>query len=175
LGAAALVIMICFLLMNLWFDSITERGGLPAASSDAVVIFAGGHGERLEAAVETAMSGSRILVIPNGRGGRWPEANRLCFRPGDLEVLCPNPSLGTTRGEARILAAIAEERGWQHLTMVTSDYHAARASALLAHCFDGDLTVIAAPSGEASISVRFRRWRHEFLGSFDANILNRDC
>lgn len=141
---------------------------------DAVVVFAGGRGERLEAARALMEDGvAPTLVVSNGRAARWTEANRLCERQVAYEVLCPAPDPQTTIGEARMVGALAAERGWSSLALVTSTYHGPRARLQLARCFPGRLTVVAARPEPAA-----RAWQHalrEQVGYLEAMLRSRAC
>jgi uncharacterized SAM-binding protein YcdF (DUF218 family) len=113
--------------------------------ADAVVLFAGGRGERLAAAVDLMERGAApTLVVSNGLDPSWPAANRICGEPQPFRVLCPRPDPDTTLGEARMTAALAAARGWRSLVLVTSTYHARRAGLLLDRCTDAGVTVVPA-------------------------------
>jgi len=117
-----------------------------AHPADALVVFAGGRGERLsKALVLVQQHVAPVLVISNGRDGRWQAANQLCASRRRFEVLCPQPAPDTTRGEARMVRDLAARRGWRSVVVVTSTYHARRAQLLLGRCFDGQLQIVAAP------------------------------
>jgi hypothetical protein len=63
-------------------------------AADAVVLFAGGTGERLALAERLMAAGTAPnLVIPNGMAPEWPAGNRACT--GDL------PSRFTARNPTR--------------------------------------------------------------------------
>lgn len=142
---------------------------------DAVVLFVGGRGERLETALGLIDERQvENLVIPNGTVATWPDANRLCEGPTSFRVLCPTPRPDTTRGEARTIAALAEREGWSRLAMVTSDYHVSRARLLLSRCFDGDLAVVSANS-KLNPFDRGVRIAHEWFGLARARVVERDC
>jgi DUF218 domain len=127
----------------------------PVQPADALVVFAGGRGERLSKAVALLQQGAApVLVISNGRDPRWPAANRLCASRQRFEVVCPRPDPDTTRGEARMVRDLAARRGWRSVVVVTSTYHARRARLLLGRCFDGELQVAAAAPRECW----FRTW-----------------
>jgi len=170
------LLVLGFIGLNVWFASVKTSPNPDDVQSDAVVMFVGGRGERLIRALELIRSGDHgsTLVIPNGFAPQWPDANLICAGDWEFDVICPVPDPDSTRGEAKVLSAITEDRGWSHLTMVTSDYHAPRASVLLGHCFDGIVSVVEADSKLGAFG-RFTRWRHEFLGNIDARIVNRDC
>ena len=91
---------------------------------------------------------AQVLVISNGRDGRWQAANQLCASRQRFEVVCPQPAPDTTRGEARMVRDLAARRGWRSVVVVTSTYHARRAQLLLGRCFDGQLQIVAAPPHE---------------------------
>jgi hypothetical protein len=89
--------------------------------ADAVVVFAGGRGERLRAAMRLIRDGvAPTLVISNGWDPGWTDANRLCRGWSQATVLCPTPDPDTTEGEARMVAALAERSGWRSMVLVTS-------------------------------------------------------
>ncbi len=104
-------------------------------TGDAVVVHAGGRGERLRRALELMESGAApTLVIMGGSVDHWPAAQRLCGQTSPYEVLCPDPVPGTTLGEARALRELVSARGWKSVVAVTSDYHLRRAHFLNRRC-----------------------------------------
>jgi uncharacterized SAM-binding protein YcdF (DUF218 family) len=147
----------------------------PSHPAAALVVFAGGRGERLSKAVRLLQQNTApILVISNGRDARWPAANRLCASRQRFEVLCPQPHPDTTRGEARMVRDLATQRGWRSVVVVTSTYHARRARLLVRRCFDGQLQVVAAPPHEPW----FRTWARanaELAGLVRGLVTARDC
>lgn len=84
-------------------------------SADAVVIFAGGRGERLARAQQLMADGlASNLVVPNGTAPEWPAGNTACREDRPYAVFCPVPDPDTTQGEARAIAGLAQARGWTH-------------------------------------------------------------
>ncbi len=159
-------------LTGVWF--VWPSSDRPMAA-DAVMVLAGGRGERLEAALELMDAGTApVLLISNGRAVEWPQANRVCERERHYEVLCPSPDPQTTIGEARMLRALADDRGWQSAVIVTSTYHSQRAKLQLSSCFDGAIRVV-------TVEPRQPWWRTWFLaareqvGYLDALIRSRAC
>lgn len=123
-------------------------------TSDAVIVFAGGRGERLPEAVHLVEVGlAPVLVIMNGTDPVWEAANELCAGGQAFAVVCPSPDPDNTRGEAQTAAALATDSGWDQLTLVTSDYHSHRANLLLGRCFDGEVARVAA-HGEIGFLAR---------------------
>jgi uncharacterized SAM-binding protein YcdF (DUF218 family) len=142
--------------------------------ADAIVMFAGGRGERLPAAQRLAGRAlAPTLVIMNGGDPAWPQANALCAGEHAYAVVCPSPDPDTTRGEARTAAALATDEGWTSLVLVTSDYHLRRASLLLDRCFDGDVAAVAA-GGDIGIVARTRSVLREWPATIAA-LIDRGC
>lgn len=142
---------------------------------DAVVIFAGGRGERLKAAEQLMRGGvAPSLVIPNGMAAEWPEGNRACTEDRPYKVHCLRPDPDTTVGEARAIAALAGAKGWDTLLVVTSTYQLSRAGLLIGRCFDGAvLTARAQP--ELGWVAWGRRIGHEWLAWSRAVVVERAC
>jgi len=112
------------------------------AKADAVMVLAGAK-SRLPVALELVERGvAPVLVISDGLDPRWTQANRLC-RFGDPErVVCVRPEPYSTRGEARLAARLARERGWDSLVVVSSRFHLFRARMLFERCFEGRLDLV---------------------------------
>jgi uncharacterized SAM-binding protein YcdF (DUF218 family) len=141
----------------------------------AIVMFVGGRGERLAAAERLVAAGvAPNLVIPNGTTPGWRDANRLCSDDRPYEVHCPRPNPDTTRGEARTLAALAKEKGWTRVIVVTSSYQLTRARLLLARCFHGETQSVRAQP-ELSAFDWARRIAHEWMGWAAAMTIQRGC
>lgn len=143
----------------------------PASSTpthaDAVVVLAGGNGERLDKGLELVRAGvAPTLVVSTGPD--WLCANRYEF-----EVYCFLPHPDDTRGEAEAIGRIASNRGWHHLVLVTSDYHATRAHLLVDRCFSGTVDVATAHSNQGPISLLWAIG-HEWGGLAEA-ALHRSC
>jgi uncharacterized SAM-binding protein YcdF (DUF218 family) len=108
---------------------------------DAVAVLGGGRGERLARgmAVREA-AGAPVLVLSDGarrkdeRRGAATLGRALAASDPGYEVLCPVPVPYSTRGEAHMVAALARDRRWRRVVVVTSDYHVRRAQLLMARC-----------------------------------------
>jgi uncharacterized SAM-binding protein YcdF (DUF218 family) len=171
------VVLIWLVVTWRWFISPSATAVDAAPPSDAVVVFVGGRGERLDVALEVVGAGKvGALVIPNGTTATWPQANALCDGRTDVgvEVLCLVPDPDTTRGEARAIAAVATEQGWDTLVVVTSTYHLERATLLLDRCFAGEVTTVEASPG-LSVWAWASRLTHEWAGIAKARLLDREC
>ena len=93
--------------------------------ADAIVSLDGDRPRRLRKAVELAAEGvAPTLVVVRGEAVA-PELLKARDLPFEVLSVVPEPS--TTRGEAREVARLAAERGWQRIFVVTSSYHVPRA------------------------------------------------
>jgi uncharacterized SAM-binding protein YcdF (DUF218 family) len=142
--------------------------------ADAVVVLDGGSGERLdEARALMERDVAPTLAVSTGRELDPDEADGLCTRSQQFEVLCFSPTPDSTRGEARALATLARQNGWNEVVLVTSTYHVTRARVLVERCFDGRVDVVA-----ASPPARPLHWiaavGHEWAALLDATI-RRTC
>ncbi len=128
-------------------------------------MFQGGEGERLAQVEELLDDGvAEIAIIPEGHFMGLPH---LCGQHPTHEVICGSPAVANTAGEAAFFAAVARDRGFDRLGIVTSDYHVTRAGEELSRCFDGD--VVQAPAEpDLSLHVHAARVAHEALGLFQS-------
>jgi uncharacterized SAM-binding protein YcdF (DUF218 family) len=135
-GAVALAVLTYPLFV---FPATDEPG-----RADAVVVFAGGDGERQAEGVRLVREGvAPVLVLSDG-GLPGSRQGRLCReRPAGLRLVCVSPDPATTRGEARRFADLAEREGWRSLVLVSSTYHVRRASLLLGRCYAGQVRRVA--------------------------------
>jgi uncharacterized SAM-binding protein YcdF (DUF218 family) len=113
--------------------------------ADAVVVLDGGAGERLDKARALMARGvAPTLALSTGREMDADEAGDLCTKRQQFEVVCFTPRPDSTRGEARAVARLARDKGWNEVVLVTSTYHVTRARMLLERCFDGRVDAVAA-------------------------------
>lgn len=134
--------------------------------ADAVVLLAGGDGERQAHALRLMESGvAPVLVVSHG--------TECAGRP--YEVVCFMPQPDRTQGEARGAARIARERGWRSLVVVTSTYHVSRSRMLFRRCFDGEVRVVGARPHTLRGYPGVRSVVREWLGFGHALIAERGC
>jgi uncharacterized SAM-binding protein YcdF (DUF218 family) len=139
----------------------------PVGHADAVVVLAGGEGERLDRGLELMRDGvAPTLVLSFGPPG-------LCRGGAAFDVVCFTPSPETTRGEAEAIGNLARTRGWSRLVVVTSTPHVTRARMLVDRCYDGSLAVTAA-APHAGLPGWLGQIAHEWGGLADA-VIERDC
>ena len=143
------------------------------ATADAVVVLAGGRGERLDRALELMDRGvapTLVVSAGNPRWRGWERVRQLSAGRQAYEVVRFVPDPDNTRGEAAAAGAIARARGWRTLVLVTSSYHLARGSLHLRRCTDGPVLPVAAPARVSASAVL-----HEALGLVHAHLVGRRC
>lgn len=113
----------------------------PVGEADAVVVLAGAADERLSVGVGLVDSGAadELVLSSTGLPGNTATDERCArYEPG---VTCFRPDPLTTRGEARAIAALARDRGWDSIIVVTSSYHAMRALTNVSQCSGAGITM----------------------------------
>lgn len=137
---------------------------------DAVVVFGARNSERLPEGLRLVSEGiAPVLVVMTP-----PEDRSACRQRPRFEVICRQPEPFTTRGEAQIVAELAEERGWSSVLLVTSVYHVTRAKLLLERCFDGRVDVVATEPRD-DFMRRVDKIAHEWAALAGAVTLSRKC
>ncbi len=124
----------------------------PPQIAEGVVVYTGGGGARISAAMTTFASGTgeRLLI-----SGVHPDTSRARLSElwrGDLERFDCCVDLGrealTTEGNAGELSAWAQNNNYKKIVLVTSDYHMPRAMiATRARMKDAELTPYPVASG----------------------------
>ena len=147
----------------------------PPARVDAVVVLAGGHGERERTGERLVREGvAPVLVLSDG-GRPGPKSERLCQqRIAGVRVLCITPQASTTRGEARAFAEMAAREGWRSVVVVTTSYHVRRARLLVDRCYPGSVHPVGAPAGMNAFEVALQALR-EGVALVAALTVQRGC
>lgn len=142
LVAAWVVACLVFFTWSPW------NSGSPA-HADVVVVLSGST-RRLPTALALIRRGvAPVLALSSvDRTPHWANAERLCrtHRYAGARVLCFEAVPFSTRGEARTVARLAQERDWRSIVVVTSRFHITRAHMLFRRCWHGPLSMVAAPS-----------------------------
>ncbi len=103
--------------------------------ADAVVALAGS--DNTLAAARTLLGGgiAPTLVVSAERSSRDATRTRLCrSKPND--VVCVYAGPYSSVEEARAISALARNRGWDTIVLVTSDYETLRAERAFERCGD---------------------------------------
>lgn len=136
----------------------------PLAKVDAIVVLGGEHDGREAYGLKLAGQGyAPTVLMSDPYGPRDPVMKRYCRRQADIEVICRPPVPSTTRGEALMTRALAEQRGWRSVIVISWRYHLPRARRIFDVCFASpDRTVIMR---DVPRTYRFSvaQWQYTFL------------
>ena len=121
--------------------------------ADAVVVFpaSGEQGLREGLALVNARA-APILVILGGSNQPGASADGLCRGRGEVEVLCP-PAETDTGQQVRVMAALAGQRGWTRVAVISSRDTLSRAALLANRCTDATVLRRAAPTPQGASLV----------------------
>jgi uncharacterized SAM-binding protein YcdF (DUF218 family) len=172
----ALVVLVAVALVALTYPLFVFPSTDEPGRADAVVVFAGGDGERQEEGLRLVREGvAPVLVISDGGEPDAPRA-RLCRQPpAGVRLYCFTPNPATTRGEARRFAELADREGWRSLVLVTSTYHVLRAGLLLERCYDGRVRRVGTPLRNDHSWETGKQLAGEWLAVGVALTLRRSC
>ena len=118
--------------------------------ADAIYVLGGG-GERVPYAVDLARLGVATEVVFASvfveAQGVWSARPCNSVRPervpDEVVFRCVQPDPLTTRGEAQMLAELADAEGWRTVVVVASTDQVSRARRLIDRCWDGDTRMVA--------------------------------
>ena len=109
-----------------------------------VIVQLGGPGNRRLVALDLARHGRAPLVAISVSvdevNTKWCHKGRLA----DVNVVCFHSEPSTTRGEARAIAGLADQRGWRSVILVTTPDQASRATLRVSRCYGGQVFVATA-------------------------------
>jgi uncharacterized SAM-binding protein YcdF (DUF218 family) len=147
------------------FGVLTERwfvnpGVDDPGTADAIFVLAGG-GERVDYALDLARDGVATEVVFASvfveSEGVWAARPCNAIRPTNIpdEVVfeCAEPDPATTRGEARLLRDLADDKGWETVVVVASTDQITRARLLIGRCWDGEVR-LSGPSHDQPWPIR---------------------
>jgi uncharacterized SAM-binding protein YcdF (DUF218 family) len=146
------------------------------ARVDAVLVLAGGRGERETTGARLVQQGLAPVIVFSDGGVPDSSSGRLCRqRFAGIRVVCLHAEVGSTRGEARAFSELAAREGWRSVAVVTSSYHVRRASLLVDRCFEGTVHPVAAGLGPRRGVEPFRSVLREAVGFLIASTVARGC
>jgi hypothetical protein len=113
---------------------------------DGVLVLGGVGRERIDLGIELTESYDVPLVLSSSatwfaaeRGYRCSLGNAMCLQ---------RPFAESTAEEAQDTASFVDEQGWDHIIVVTSSHHTARARILFRQCLGDDVSIVGAPRPE---------------------------
>lgn len=148
----------------------------PPGRVDAVLVLAGGDGERETTGIRLARMGvAPVIVFSDGGRPDTPSARRCLLRLDGVRVACLSPRTSSTRGEAKAFAELAERKGWRSVAVVTSSYHLRRASLLVGRCYQGTVHPVAAGMGHSGGLEPVRSALREGAALLAVRTVQRGC
>ena len=122
--------------LGVWLFLLHKDDLLPGHKADAIVVLAGSQ-KRLPMALDLMRRRvARTLVVSETSAADDPARFRLCRgpKPHGYQLICQRAEPFSTRGEARMAAALVTRNHWLSLIVVSSRYHLYRAERLFARC-----------------------------------------
>ena len=181
------VLIWLFTAVNLfYYPQVSEPG-----QADAVVVLAGAAAERFpvgRALVRAGHAPELALSTTDTPGNLVTDlycdymardtigdddGSGLAGTTGSAMVTCFIPTPLTTRGEARAVARLAADNGWESLIVVTSRYHLLRAETNISQCTTAKITMVASEP-ELSPTAWLGRFVEE-TGGLAAALLRPAC
>lgn len=159
------------------YSTFTRASSDPITPADAIIVLGGEHDGREAYGISLAEQGvADTVVLSNPYGNGDPVMDKYCGTSTEkYSVLCEEPDPNTTRGEAIFTERLAQERGWDHVVVISWRYHLPRAEYIFGQCFDGDVTMRAVPR-EYNFSLVF--WEYTYLyqiAGFAKAAIQGDC
>ena len=141
----------------------------------ALVVLAGGNGDRLDHALDLAEQGvSDVLILNTGIDWVGPSADdvrALCANDSAVyTVYCVSALPDSTKGEAQTVGKLASDLGIDTLGIVTAEFHMHRALRWFDRCSDAEFTAAAVPD-----TSRGPTNPGEFVSSAHALLIDRSC
>lgn len=145
LAAAAFLV---YLLHPAWLPLVARAliAGEEPRSADAILVLGGGGDERLAQGLRLYEEGLAPVLVTSGEAPYLPDfdtsfaelgADYLARRGVRREVILTLPATTSTYDEALQSLALARERGWKTVLVVTSDYHTGRAGLIFRRIYRG--------------------------------------
>lgn len=148
--------------------AVTPRFDDVPPDADVVVALGGSPG-RVDLAHEIVEDTGATLVLSSESIDVGEHAGLRC----GVDAICLEPEPHNTAGEARGMAALAQEHGWRQVVVATSSFHVNRSRMLFRQCLDEVAVVGTArdPWTEEPV-LRFTR---ELAGMIAGSTVARAC
>ncbi|MFH5232758.1 YdcF family protein [Antrihabitans spumae] len=177
LRCAVVFIVVVLALVGAGFPVFVRPQIDPLQRADVILVLGGYGTDRYTYGIELARRGYAPVVLfsnPYGPDTDIDEVREPCeFPPEGIALECFAPDPATTKGEARELRQLSEERGWTSVIVVTYLPHISRARYIIEQCFDGD--VVMTPSRE-ELSIGYWAWAYLYQTAGYVRALgNRSC
>lgn len=167
-SAAVLLVILVGLGAVVWYA--VPRDDDPR-EPDAVVVLGGAGAERAELGIALADRYDAELVLSSSAAifGEWQ--GRSC----DVDAICFEPFPANTAGEAENVARLADEHGWDHVTVATSDFHTSRSRYLFRQCLGRDRITVVGVDVDRGVGADLRLLVRETAGLIAGATIDRPC
>ncbi|QDQ99013.1 YdcF family protein [Tomitella fengzijianii] len=142
--------------------------------ADAIVVLGGPGSGRYQLGLELARRGyAPQLLLSDPSGGENDWLSGICRTEHPFTAICFDPHPATTLGEAREIRAVAKMRGWSDIIVITYTPHVSRARYIVQRCFQGSVTMLAAPT---HLSVVEWAWAYAYqTAGYAKTLLESGC
>ncbi len=133
--------------------------------ADAVIVLGGNPYERFEYGIELASQGlAGEVVLSNSVGPTDTRMQSLCSGAvKDVTITCFLPQPWTTRGEAREIRRMAEQRQWHEIIVITTTAHVERARFIMERCYTDGMQMTDFPEHRGPVETVFG-WGYQSAG-----------
>jgi uncharacterized SAM-binding protein YcdF (DUF218 family) len=139
----AVVVFLAFAVADLWLFAVRHDDA--PIRADAVVVLSGSK-SRLPVGVDLMRAHDAPLLVVSRNERPTQLETEACAERLGLAALCRRADPFSTQGEARLIAALAHQRHWHAVDVVTSRFHVYRARLMIRRCYRSKLAVVAAPN-----------------------------
>ncbi|HHV22897.1 MAG TPA: hypothetical protein GXZ30_15405 [Propionibacterium sp.] len=125
------------------FTGIRHPRTDPLGDPDAYYVLASrGGSDALENLADWSDPNKPLMVSVTETRMKMPIYQDLCAVT-DRPIICVEPPLPSTQGEARNLGRLAHKHGWRSVAVISHRSHLTRARILMKRCFDGEVRMVA--------------------------------
>ena len=138
---------------------------------DAIVVLGGAGPERAQLGIELAERYDAALVLSSSAAifGEWQ--GRQC----NVDAICFEPDPKNTAGEAENVARLAAERGWDHITVATSNFHTGRSRYLFRQCLGQERVTAVGVGADRTLALQLSLALREAMGLIAGATVARAC
>lgn len=151
-----------------WY--VTPRDDVPR-DPDVVVVLGGAGGERAALGIELAETYDVPLVLSSSASVFGERQGRTC----GVDAICFDPVPENTAGEAANIAQMADEAGWDHVTVATSAFHTSRSRYLFRQCLGEDRVSVVGAVRDGRPATDAQLMSREALGIVAGTTFARAC
>ena len=149
----------------------------PLTKADAIVVLGGERDGRLAYALDLARHGyADTVLLSNTDNAADIERRQLCAEGTEpITLICFRPDPFNTQGEAMFVARLAKQNNWNHVIVVSWNFHMVRARYIFHQCFAGAVTMRPVPrSYDYSVWEWAQTYAYQFVALAKAAVVGCD-